>query len=115
MGILAKLAKARGAAAKASGEADKASKQQYPLLTELLTATKDEDGNTRDLATVSVKFQEGTWRIAVHEVNHEMSLWASAATLEDTFAALEGRLGSDDADWRAWNKPQPQKANKPRK
>lgn len=102
MGLLKKLAAARGAAAKSGGQPDKASATEYPGIVELMTSVTDEAGHARDLSTLSIKWQDGCWKIAIHEVNHEMSLWASASTLEEAFAALEGRLQSEDADWRGW-------------
>jgi len=97
------------------GTIDGATRKKYPGLVELLSDETDADGNNRDLSSVTIKWQEGTWRAAIHEPNLEMSLWASASSLEGLLLALESRLGADDADWRAWSQGQKKKPFKGRK
>jgi hypothetical protein len=97
------------------GTVDASTRKKFGGLVELLTDEKDCEGNERELSSVTIKWQEGTWRAAVHEPNLEMSLWASAATLEGVLQALESRIEAEDADWRAWGQGQKKKAFKGRK
>ena len=113
--LLKRLAKERAHRPAGQGAADAESKKRYPALTELLTDRTDADGNERDLSSVTIKFQEGSWKGAIHEPNMEMSLWCSSATLTGLLDVLEERLNAEDADWRGWTQKQDKAAQKKRR
>lgn len=110
--LLKRLAKERSSRPAGQGQVDGESKKRYPSICELLTDKTDADGQDRDLSSVTIKFQEGTWKGAVHEPNMEMSLWCSSGTLAGLLDVLEERLASDDADWRGWTNKQEKTAQK---
>jgi len=115
MGLLGKIAKKVAERGCVQGKPDTASRKKYPLLVELMTEATDEAGNARELSSLTVKFQDGTWRIGVHEPNLEVSMWASAGTLDSLLEAVESRLGAEDADWRAWTGRQSKTAGRAKK
>lgn len=97
------------------GTVDAGTRKKYPGLVELLSDEADCEGVNRELSSITIKWQEGTWRAAVHEPNLEMSLWVSAPTLDTLLQALEQRIEAEDADWRAWGQGQKKKPFKGRK
>ena len=106
MGILKSLAAKATGITTAQGKPDPVSKKKYPALVELLTAAVGDDGEARELSSITVKWQDGGFKAGIHEPNLSMSLWAAGETLEGVLEALERRINADDADWRRWNDKQ---------
>lgn len=110
--LLKRLAKEKAKRPAGGAAVDGESRRQYPAICELLSDKTDVDGQERELSSITIKYQEGSWKGAIHEPNMEMSLWASAATLADVLRVLEERINAEDADWRAWTTKQNKTAKK---
>lgn len=106
MGILRKVHGKALEAANNGGKPDAGSKKKYPGIVELLTATTDDDGKERETSSLSIRWASDGVKVGLHEPNLRLSLWATAATLDTALEALEGRLQSEDADWRPWSQQQ---------
>lgn len=113
--ILKRLGKVAGSRTASIGVIDANTRKKYPAIVELMSDDKDADGADRDLSSITIKWQEGTWRAGIHEPGLEMTLWVSASSLDTLLQALEERLRADDADWRAWNQQSKKRSFKPRK
>lgn len=74
-----------------------------PSIMEHLTATSypDDDG-ARETSTVTLSYDQGTWKASINDRDQRQSAFVSAATPEEALKALEYRLENDELDWRAW-------------
>lgn len=95
-----------------AGVVDAGSRKRYPGLVELLTEARLPNGGARELATISIRWADGTWKVAVNEPNIRASLWATGTALDACLDAIESRLQGEAPDWRTWR---PEGNQKPRK
>jgi hypothetical protein len=76
--------------------------KQFPVLHAFLTEETDEDGKTRAVSKVTVFVEQGQVKASLSDPDNESSLYVSCDTFEAVWGALEARLASGEADWRAW-------------
>jgi len=71
-----------------------------PALHEFLTLSRLPDGKTRQTATLSVFVEGSLWKCVLNERESNLTLWATAETLQGLWMELEQRLTADQVDWR---------------
>lgn len=79
--------------------ADPAFEETHPALAEYLTLIWDGQ-RRRQTCTLLLMADEGMWKGCLSDRDHDLVLWASAATLAGVYASLEASLASGDARWR---------------
>lgn len=81
--------------------ADSAWAAAIPTVLDYLTQTKWEDGKTREVATILVVAEGGSWRVCLNDRALQRSCWVSGETVHKALEALERALVEDKAGWRA--------------
>jgi hypothetical protein len=79
---------------------DTQAQENYPTLSAYLQAETWPDGSKRELSTVTLFRDAGTWRACLNERESGSVLFASSPGLLEVFLALEDRLTADHVDWR---------------
>lgn len=100
MGALKRLKEAKAKRGTSSALADPEWQRSYPELYELMTATVDEDGKARKPCSLTVFVGDGGVKACLNEKNVGLVMFATSATLDGLFGALEGRLGDEEPDWQ---------------
>jgi hypothetical protein len=88
--------------------ADPAWAKGIPLVLEYLTQTAWEDGKPREVATITIVAEGGSWRVCLNDRAMSRSCWISGETVHKALEALEKALQEDKAGWRAtkpWGRP----------
>jgi hypothetical protein len=75
--------------------------RRFEALVEYLTETVNEDGTTREKASLLIVHDQGQWKGWINDRDNNRTSWTSAATLTGLFEVLEDGLRNDDLDWRA--------------
>lgn len=83
---------------------DHASLKAMPLLMEMLTTDRWDDGTPRLPSAISLFIEDGRWKAAINDKDLRASLYVTADTLVGALKALESALASPSPDWRGWNK-----------
>jgi hypothetical protein len=78
---------------------DKVMAKATPALLEFLTLNQVE-GKARKTATLTVFTDSGLWKCFLNDRESGKQLAASADTFSGLLTALEGRITSDDPEWR---------------
>lgn len=81
---------------------DETWKKNMPTIVEYLTQDKWPDNKDRELATVSIKFQDGRVLAVLNDQDLRRSLYVSGDDVSKALRALEKALNDPVADWRAW-------------
>jgi len=76
-----------------------------PALHEFLTLCELSDGRTRSTSSLLVFTEGGLWKAVLNERDAELSLWATAESLQGLFLELETRLTAPAVDWRPSRRP----------
>lgn len=100
---LSELRPGKRAAGKPAAE-DKAMEKKFPAITLLMTATADDDGKPREVATMTIVCEDGLWKGGIRDRDSQASLWRSGTSLDALMVNLEAALVSGAADWRASDK-----------
>jgi len=89
---------AAGAGGSAASDADLAA--TCPALHEFLTLSRLPDGKARQTATLSLFVEGSLWKAVLNERENNLTLWATAESLQGLWAELELRLTAEVVDWR---------------
>jgi len=73
---------------------------RYPALVEFLTLAVWDDGGKRQLGSALVAWNDGRWRIWLHDRDASRSAWLSGETLTDVLGAADAGLEADSLEWR---------------
>jgi len=76
-----------------------------PALHEFLTVSRLPDGTSRQVSTLLVFTEGQLWKAVLNERDGDLSLWATAETLQGLWHELEARLTAPVVEWRH-KKPQ---------
>lgn len=95
----------RGVGGAGVGASDADLAAACPALHEFLTLSVLPDGRVRQTSTLLV-FSEGqVWKAVLNERDGDLSLWATADTLQGLWHELEARLTAPVVEWRAKRPP----------
>lgn len=83
-----------------AGASDAALRHRAPVLHDFLTVTSLGDGEVRQTSTLLVFVEGDLWKACLNDRSSELTLWASADSLEAVLDALEERLCSPSPEWR---------------
>jgi len=72
----------------------------YPAIHAFMTELVLPNGTPRSPCSLLVVVEDGAVKAALLDRDTEQSLWASADSLGNVLAALEGRASDPGADWR---------------
>jgi len=72
----------------------------HPALWEFMTSHAYSDGEVRTPSIVTIFCEDNAVKMCLSERDRGLTLWATAATVQDAFKALEARLTSERPDWR---------------
>lgn len=84
--------------------ADSVAREKYPTLWEFLTTRYPDQNHVVEPARLSIGLGMGCWIITVSHSDYRTKLEASAATLDEAFAAWELAATASDAPWKTWGK-----------
>jgi hypothetical protein len=87
----------------------------YPTLWKYLTSVRWDDGEPRQVSSVSYFLQHGKWTACLVEKNWGLILFATADRWDDLREALDARLSDPKADWRQDRKAAGQQAKRVQK
>lgn len=73
----------------------------YPNLLEFLTESKYEDGSARELATLLVFWQDGTWKGCLNDRDVNRNTFVSSGSIAGLLAVLEEKLSTSSVEWRS--------------
>lgn len=96
-----KRADVRNAAVNLPAAQDPAWAKGIPTVLEYLTQTMWDDGKPREVATLTVVAEGGTWRVCLNDRAGQRSCWVSGDTVHKALEALEAALKEGKAGWRA--------------
>lgn len=72
----------------------------HPVLWQFLCATTYSDGEVRQPSILTMFCEDGAVKLCLSERDRGMTLWATAATVQAAYKALEERLTAERPDWR---------------
>lgn len=72
-----------------------------PALHEFLTVSVLPDGKARQTSTLLVFTEGAVWKAVLNERDGDLSLWATAESLQGLWHELEARLTAPNVEWRA--------------
>lgn len=111
MGFISRsLAKAKTVGPMAACADLKLAKEQ-PALFEFLTCTKNDDGSSRRVSTITLYFDNGQFKAFLNDKDSQKSLCVVAPTVQGLLIALEASVTSDEPQWR--DLPQPGAPKRP--
>lgn len=99
--LVEKALSSRGPSAARAGASDADLAATYPTLHEFLTLSALSDGTPRQTSTLLVFTDGGLWKAVLNERDGELSLWATAESLQGLLVELESRLTAPVVDWRS--------------
>jgi len=79
--------------------------KSYPFLVEMLVAPCYEDGEMRELSTVTIKYQDHQVLVSVQDHDLSRGLYRVSSTVAGALKAVEKALAEGTADWRPWKIP----------
>lgn len=93
------------AAAKTSGDGwpDEAWAKKHPQLVIWLSDDRWDDGTTRELSSLSLKYQEGMVLASLNDQDGKRTLYKAAGSVAEAIQAIEKALQTGNAEWRSWN------------
>lgn len=80
---------------------DTVTPERWPVLYHYLTQTTWDDGSPRELASLLVFVDAGTWKAMCKDKDSGRCLWVAAPTFSALWDVMEAALGDPHADWRA--------------
>lgn len=99
--LVEKALSSRGSAAAGPSASDADLAAAFPTLHEFLTLPTLSDGTPRQTSTLLLFTDGGLWKAVLNERDAELSLWATAESLQGLYAELEARLTAPVVDWRS--------------
>jgi len=103
--LVEKALASRSAVGSRGGATDSTLRESAPTLHEFLTLCELSDGRTRSTSSLLVFTEGGLWKAVLNERDAELSLWATAESLQGLFLELETRLTAPAVDWRPSRRP----------
>jgi len=76
-----------------------------PALFEFLTCSKNDDGSERKTSTMTVFYDQGSFKVFLNDRDSQMSLCVTSPTLSGLWDALDDAITSDDPGWRPIRQP----------
>lgn len=71
-----------------------------PSLYSYLTESKWDDGQARELATITIFCQDGRWKVFLNDKATNRICCLTGQTVEEVLLSLDEGLRTDDLDWR---------------
>jgi len=79
---------------------DDAFLKALPLTHDFMTMLSYEDGTPRQLATLTVFVDDGSWKVWLNDRDNQRSLCVSGQGFQEALRMLEAALGSERPSWR---------------
>jgi hypothetical protein len=79
--------------------------KSFPFLVEMLVSPCYDDGEMRELSTVTVKWQDNAVLVSVQDHDLSRGLYRVSGSFLGALRAVEKALAEGTADWRAWKVP----------
>lgn len=105
MSLLSKCLEGVSGGPGAQGFSDQKFQEQWPILFELMSLEKDDEGKKRITSTLLLMVEDGQCKGCLRERNHDCTLWSSSSSILGVLTSLEEQLGSPPVPWRS-NKKQ---------
>jgi len=96
--------KVQEARADQSGHADEGFLKKYPTLSGYLSDGKWDDGQPRQLSTLTWSVQDGLWQAALNDKALKQSMYCTAPTQAEALKLMEKALAEGVEAWRPWKK-----------
>lgn len=100
VGFFKHLRRLASKASVAGGVEDPDAMSRWPYLVVLLSEPTYPDGEPRQLASMTIFVDGGSWKACLSDRDTDQALFASSETLAGLLDAMEGRLAGPDPDWR---------------
>lgn len=88
-----------------TGQEDADLRENFPALYEFLTVTRWEDGGERQVATLLVFVEDGSWRVCLNDREQARTAWSAGQSLWVAVQELECGLASGTQSWRRSSPP----------
>ena len=72
----------------------------YPLLWEMLTATRYPDGSARRTSSLTIFVDEGMCKVCLNDRDNGLTGWSAARDVLEALGSMEGALAADTVGWR---------------
>jgi len=95
--------KSKEASERTVAQTDDGFAKKYPALAEFLSLEEWEPGVARERGTITVFFEQGTFKAGLNDKDGECTAYVTKPTFNGILDALEKGLVKGDLDWRNWS------------